>query len=71
MDRISAAPDILTVDERLHAIARILAGGILRLHARAALPASTGDAAAPNQETNSSSNCLDVPGETRLSDHSG
>jgi hypothetical protein len=49
--------------EQIRAVARILAAGVLRLRARAAL---TGDASPKNPE-NSASAGLEVRAETRLS----
>jgi hypothetical protein len=58
--------DPLTPDERRRAVARVLAAGILRLRARAALPEP---AAPPGPKilTESGPNCLEVLPETRLS----
>ncbi len=55
-------PSFLTPDERFTEVAGILAGGILRLHARTALP---------DNSTDSGSSGLEVPDETVLSVHSG
>jgi hypothetical protein len=49
-------------DERLREIAAILAAGILRLHARAALPT-------PEKPETPPQNCLEVRAETVLSVH--
>ncbi len=55
-------PSFLTPDERFTEVAGILAGGILRLHARAALPENPAESGSPG---------LEVPDETVLSVHSG
>ena len=55
-------PSSLTPDERFTEVAGILAGGILRLHARAALPENLSETGSPG---------LEVPDETVLSVHSG
>jgi hypothetical protein len=56
----------LTEDQRLREIARILAGGILRLRARVALPPAV-QLPASQILPESGSNCLEVPPETVLS----
>jgi hypothetical protein len=62
MDR--ARDDLLTAEQRLAAIARILAGALLRLRDRAALsPAPLGEAQIPPDST---LNCLEVHGHLRL-----
>ncbi len=53
--------------ERCHAIARILAAGILRVRQRAALPPGS----AANEAPESGQDCLEVPAETVLSVHVG
>jgi hypothetical protein len=58
--------DPLTPDERRRAVARVLAAAVLRLRGRAALPAPPAPPAAKIL-TESGPNCLEVPGETRLS----
>jgi hypothetical protein len=55
-----------TPDQRLRAIARIFAAGILRLRARAARPSTT-QLSTPKILPESGVNCLEVLGETRLS----
>jgi hypothetical protein len=60
----------LTPDDRLRAIARVLAIGVLRLRARAALP-TPAELPAPRILPENAANPLDVPGETRLSVHPG
>jgi hypothetical protein len=57
-------PSLLTPDERLSEVASILAAGILRLHARAAL---SGDHLEPGESPNSSGIGLEVCGKTVLS----
>ena len=61
-------PASLTSDERLSEVASILAEGILRLHARAAL---SGDSPIPKILPDSGPSCLEVPADTVLSVHSG
>jgi hypothetical protein len=62
MDR--ARDDLLPTDQRLTAIARILAGALLRLRDRAALPALSVEEKIPPK---SALNCLEVSGQSRLS----
>ena len=57
-------PSLLTPDERRAEVASILAAGILRLHARAALP---GDDPSTEISPDSATACLEVPAETVLS----
>jgi len=59
-------PDCLTDEQRFREIAGILAAGVLRLHARAAL-------LPPNSEKtpNSEQDCLDVAAEIALTVHTG
>jgi hypothetical protein len=57
-------------DDRLREIARILAGGVLRLRARVALPPAV-QLPAPQILLESGPNCLEVPPETVLSVHTG
>ena len=59
--------DSLSPSERLQEVARILAGGILRLHIRGALQA----APAPENPSESSPYCLEPPRVTALSVHTG
>jgi hypothetical protein len=59
-------PHFLTPEDRFREVAAVLAAGLLRLHARNAAAG-----AAPNNPQNSSLNCLEVPGETVLSVHTG
>jgi hypothetical protein len=61
----------LTADQRRGEIASLLAAGILRLWSRAALPPVGSTSPASEKAENSSPNCLEVPGETRLSGHGG
>ena len=61
-------PSFLTPDERLSEVAGILAAGVLRLHARAALP---GDNPGLEKSPDSGPAGLEVSGETVLSVHSG
>jgi len=55
---------------RRREIARILAGGVLRLHARAAFVAAV-ELSGPEKPGNSAEDCLEVPAETVLSVHTG
>ena len=57
----------ISENDRLREIAGILAAGILRLHARAALPSE--QPLNPGKSADSSPNGLEVPGKTRLSGH--
>ena len=61
-------PFSLTPDERFSKIAAILAGGVLRLHARAAL---SGDDLGRGKSSNSGPAGLEVSRETVLSVHCG
>ena len=61
-------PSTLTPDERLSEVASILAAGVLRLHAGAAL---SGDHLGPEKPPNSGPTGLEVSGETVLSVHRG
>jgi hypothetical protein len=58
-DLSSWAPDARRLE-----VASILAAGILRLHARVAIP---GDVPAPEISPDSATTCLEVPAETVLS----
>jgi hypothetical protein len=58
--------DLLTPDQRLTAIAGILAGALLRLRDRVALPALSVEEKIPPK---SALNCLEVPRHPRLSVH--
>ena len=49
----------------------ILAAGILRLRARAALPADPNEHPGPNNSPESGRDCLEVPQRTVLSVHTG
>jgi hypothetical protein len=69
MDLLEDA-DALTPDDRRRGIARILAAGILRVRARAALP-TPAELPAPRILVKNAANPLDVPAETRLSVHPG
>ena len=61
-------PSCLAPDERFSEIAAILAGGVLRLHARAALSREN---PGPGESPNSGPAGLEVSEETVLSVHSG
>ena len=71
MQRNLEEVDELTDDRRRREIARILAAGILRLRSRAALTTAATASATPEKPADSSSNGLEVSGETRLSVHTG
>ena len=70
MHRNHDEDDPLTPDERLYEIARILAGGILRLRARVALHAAPAQLPGP-QILESGPNSLAGAGDARLSVHPG
>lgn len=57
----------LTPDQRLQAVAAILAGAIVRLHQRAALTPAESGHGAQEIPPESIANNLDVPVESRLS----
>jgi hypothetical protein len=57
--------------DRFSAIARILAAGVLRLRARAALPPACAQLPGSQILPESGPNCLEVPSETVLSVHTG
>ena len=57
-------PRNMTPEERLAEVAAILAAGVLRLHRRAAIPATPD---APINSEDSAQKGLDSRGETRLS----
>jgi hypothetical protein len=61
--------DGLTADRRRGEVARILAAGILRLRARAALPGA--GEPGPEKSAESVGDCLELSGGTRLSVHTG
>jgi hypothetical protein len=63
----SSADRFLTPDDRRHEVAAILAAGLLRLSARAALAADAGEHSAAENPENSGPTCLEVPAETVLS----
>ena len=60
-------PELLTAAARLREIAALLAAGVLRLHARAALAADPGALGGPKNSRESGRDGLAVPGETVLS----
>ena len=61
----------LMPDDRRSELARILAGGMLRLHARAALPDEVKGLCAKEYLPDSAPERLEVPGQTVLTVHSG
>jgi hypothetical protein len=60
--------ETITPEQRRREVASILAGSVIRLRLRAALPGATPDAAKAQESV---PNCLEVPSETRLSVHAG
>ena len=64
-------PSSLTPDQRLAEVASILAAGILRLDARAAMPDDVAGQVALANPPESASSCLEVSDETVLSGHNG
>lgn len=64
-------PAHMTADERLREVAAILAAGVLRLHSRAALPDDSNRNSGPESPPDAEPNCLEVPGETVLTVHTG
>jgi hypothetical protein len=64
-------PALLTVDARLREIAAILAAGIVRLRARAALPAKSVEPRPPENPSEPAPDGLEVRSETPLSVHDG
>jgi hypothetical protein len=66
-----ADPKTMTAPQRSHEVAAILAVGLLRRHAYAALPAAPGPDPASGQQPDSAQDCLELPGETVLSVHRG
>jgi hypothetical protein len=64
-------PAVLTTAELFRELAGILAAGILRLRDRAALAADPGEHSAPKNPEKTGDNCLEVPGKTVLSVHTG
>jgi hypothetical protein len=63
--------ETLTENQRFCQIARILAAGVLRLRAHAALPPAPAQLPGPQILPESGPNCLEVPSETVLSVHTG
>ena len=61
--RSGIAPELISTDDRLSELGRILAAGVLRLRQRAALPTENGRKNLPE----SSPEGLEVPAKTRLS----
>jgi hypothetical protein len=60
--------DTQSPDQRLREVAGILAGAVVRLRLRAALPGGDAGAEKPPESV---SNCLEVPSESMLSVHPG
>jgi hypothetical protein len=63
----SAAERFVTHDDRVREAAAMLAAGLLRLGARAALATGSGEHCAPEYPSESSPTCLELPAETVLS----
>jgi hypothetical protein len=63
--------DLPTPDQRRQAVARIMAAGILRLRARAALPAVAAELPAPRILPENPANPLELSGEAPLTVHRG
>ena len=61
----------LTAEQRRQGVARILAEGVLRLHARAALALQEEGPSSPENPAKSRQDCLEVSCETVLSVHTG
>jgi hypothetical protein len=59
-----AADRFLTPDDRLREVATILAAGLLRLSARAALATGSGEHCGPVNPPESGRTCLEVPDKT-------
>jgi len=69
--RPSEDSDLLTPDQRLSEVARILATGVLRLQSRAALPDNASEVPAQKNVEDSAPSCLELSAETVLSVHNG
>jgi hypothetical protein len=63
--------EALAPERRRGEIAEILAAGILRLHARAALPVVSSEQGGPKNPEESGRACLEVSPEVVLTVHSG
>ncbi|MFN4260886.1 MAG: hypothetical protein ACK4RK_16445 [Gemmataceae bacterium] len=61
----------LTPQDRFREIAVLLATGMLRLRDRAALAADPDEYSAPENPEKTGDSCLELPGETVLSVHTG
>ena len=61
---------VLAPEDRFQQVATVLAVGLLRLHARP-VAADSALHVAHKKPPNSSPNCLELPGETVLSVHTG
>jgi len=64
-------PARLTPEERLREVATILAGGLLRLRDRAALPNPTAPHPAPEIPATASTQGLEVPANKSVTVHGG
>jgi len=64
-------PADLTPAERTHAVARLLATGLLRLAENPSVPPETVAALGQNILSELSLNGLELPAETRLNGHTG
>jgi hypothetical protein len=68
MGRTESRLCIPNTDERLRAVAEILAAAVIRLRLRAALPDQVQDA---EERPESAANCLEVPRQTVLNVQAG
>jgi len=64
-------PATLAPRERLEEVAAILAAGLLRLRARAALPADAGEHRGPEKPRETGDSCLELRAETVRWVHTG
>lgn len=64
-------PSLLTPQDRLREVARLLAAGVLRLLDRPARAATLAGQPAPENLAEETRDCLELPGETVLSVQDG
>lgn len=64
-------PRCLSSEERFEALAGLLAVGLLRLRERAALTAAPCEHLVPKNPEKTGNSCLELPGKTVLSVHTG
>ena len=69
--RPSHDPASLTPEQRFRELAAVLAAGLRRLREPRTPAAGPGTHPAPEKPSESGANCLEVPGETVLSVHTG